>query len=171
PLVDGAIHGDWVLFDIVLVKTLWQAAAIAVVYVSIYLRFVRHAVTEAFREPNIVAARARGIPESTILWRHTGRRVLPMLVLVFGLTLPLYIGTQALVEAIAQDNGIGTLLIDQMSHTLQSGFGFRAVSPGQTPESFYQVTIFLLVLVVLSGELVADILARYLDPRLLRSAR
>ena len=171
PLLDGAIHGDWFFVEIVLLKTLWQALAIAVVYVSIYLRFVRHAVAEAFREPSVVAARARGIPESTILWRHTGRRVLPMLVLVFGLTLPLYIGTQALVEALAQDNGIGTLLIDQMTHTIQSGFGFRAVSPGQSPQSFYQVTIFLLVLLVLSGELLADVVARYLDPRLLRANR
>jgi eukaryotic-like serine/threonine-protein kinase len=171
PLLDGLIHGDWFFVEIVLVKTLWQAVAIAVVYVSIYLRFVRHAVAEAFREPNIVAARARGVPESAILWRHTGRRVLPMLVLVFGLTLPLYIGTQALVEALAQDNGIGTLLIDQMTHTIQSGFGFRGVSPGQTPQSFYQVTIFLLVFVVLAGELLADVVARYLDPRLLRAPR
>jgi peptide/nickel transport system permease protein len=171
PLIDGAIHGDWFFVEIVLLKTLWQAFAIALVYVSIYLRFVRHAVAEAFREPSVVAARARGISESTILWRHTGRRVLPMLVLVFGLTLPLYIGTQALVEALAQDNGMGTLLIAQMTATLQSGFGFRGISPGQTPQSFYQVTIFLLVLLVLSGELVADIVARYLDPRLLRSAR
>jgi len=171
PLLDGAIHQDWTFFGIVALKTLWQALVIALVYVSIYLRFVRHAVAEAFREPNIVAARARGVSESTILWRHTGRRVLPMLVLVFGLTLPLYIGTQALVEALAQDNGMGTLLFAQMTHTLQSGFGFRAVAPGQTPQSFYQVALFLLVFVVLVGELVADVVARYLDPRLLRAPR
>ena len=171
PLLDGAIHGDWYFVEIVFLKTLWQAFAIALVYVSIYLRFVRHAVAEAFREPSVVAARARGISESTILWRHTGRRVLPMLVLVFGLTLPLYIGTQALVEALAQDNGMGTLLIAQMTDTVQSGFGFRGIAPGQTPQSFYQVTIFLLVFLVLAGELLADVVARYLDPRLLRSSR
>ena len=171
PIVDGAVHGNWPFVELVLLKTLWQAFAIAVVYVSIYLRFVRHAVAEAFREPIVVAARARGIPESTILWRHTGRRVLPLLVLVFGLTLPLYLGTQALVESLAQDNGIGGLLVSQMTQAVSSGFGFKSLAPGRTPQSFYQVTIFLLVLVVLAGHLVSDVVARYLDPRLLRAPR
>ncbi len=171
PLVDGALHNDWALVEIVLLKTLWQAFAIALVYASIYLRFVRHAVAEAFRETTVVAARARGISEATILWRHTGRRVLPLLVLVFGLTLPLYIGTQALVESLAQDNGIGTLLISQMTQASSSGFGFKSFTPGRSPQSFYQVTIFLLVLVVLMGHLVSDVIARYLDPRLLRAPR
>ncbi|MCI4340685.1 MAG: ABC transporter permease subunit, partial [Thermoplasmata archaeon] len=171
PLLDGAIHGNWPFVELVFLKTLWQAFAIALVYVSIYLRFVRHAVAEAFREPIVVAARARGIPESTILWRHTGRRVLPLLVLVFGLTLPLYLGTQALVESLAQDNGIGGLLVSQMTQAVSSGFGFRSLAPGRAPQSFYQVTIFLLVLVVLAGHLVSDVIARYLDPRLLRAPR
>jgi outer membrane protein assembly factor BamB len=170
PLVDTAAHGDWPLFGIVLLKTLWQALAIALVYVSIYLRFVRHAVADAYREPNIVAARARGISEPTLLWHHTGRRVLPMLVLVFGLTLPLYLGTQALVEVLAQDNGIGTLLIVQMTHAQSSGFGFQGAT-GTAPGAIYQLVVFLFVVLVLVGELFADVLARYLDPRLLRSAR
>ena len=61
PLVDAALHGDGPYFEVILLKTLWQALAIALVYASIYLRFVRHAVTDAFREPNIVAARSRGV--------------------------------------------------------------------------------------------------------------
>ena len=170
PILDGAIHGDWPFVELVFLKTLWQALAISIVYVAIFLRFVRHAVATAFEEPSVIAARARGISEPTILWRHTGRRVVPMLLLVFGMTLPIYLGTQALVEALANDNGIGTLLISEMTHVASSGFGFHGVNPGQDPQSFYQVTIFLLVLVVLVGNLCADILARYLDPRLLRSA-
>jgi ABC-type dipeptide/oligopeptide/nickel transport system permease component len=111
------------------------------------------------------------VPESTILWRHTGRRIVPLLLLVFGLTLPIYLGTQAVVEALASDAGVGTLLIAEMTHVSQTGFGFHSAYPGQILGNLYQVTIMLLVVIVLLGNLSADILARYLDPRLLRSRR
>ena len=171
PLVDGVLHRDWPFVELVLVKTLWQALAIALVYVTIFLRFARHAVAEAFDEPHVRAARARGVPESTILWRHTGRRIVPLLLLVFGLTLPIYLGTQAVVEALSSDAGVGTLLIAEMTHVSQSGFGFHPAFTGQVVGNLYQVTILLLVVIVLLGNLSADILARYLDPRLLRSRR
>lgn len=166
PLVDGAIHGDWPFVELVLLKTLWQALAIAIVYVAIFLRFVRHAVVEAHAERHVVADRARGISEPTILWRHTGRRVIPLFLLVFGMTLPIYIGTQSLVEALANDSGVGTLLIAEMTRVSGIGFGYSGINPTQHIGSFYQVTIFLLFALVLIGNLCADLLAHYLDPRL-----
>ena len=171
PVLDGILHGDWAFVEVVLVKILWQALAIALVYVAIFLRYARHAVAEAHREAHVVAARARGIDDSTILHRHTGRRVLPLLLLIIGLTLPIYLGTQALVEALANDTGVGTLLLAEMTHVGQSGFGFSATSATQRPANFYQVTIFMLVVLVLLGNLGFDILARYLDPRLARSGK
>ena len=171
PVIDGILHGDWPFVEIVFLKTLWQALIIALVYVAIFLRFARHAVAEASQEPHVLAARARGVSDATILWRHTGRRVIPLFLLVFGLTLPIYLGTQAVVEALANDPGIGTLLISQMTHVTQNGFGFHQLFPAQHPGSLYQVTIFGLVILVLLGNLFADVLARYLDPRLLRTRR
>ncbi len=171
PIVDGMLHGDWPFVEVVFLKTIWQALLIALVYVAIFLRFARHAVASAFRESHIVAARARGVPESTILWRHAGRRVVPLFLLVFGLTLPIYLGTQAVVEALAQDPGVGTLLLSQMTQVTRTGFGFHSVFPAQQAGSLYQVTIFGLVILVLAGNLFADILARYVDPRLLRARR
>lgn len=168
PIVDGAIHGDWPFVEVVFLKTFWQAAIIALVYVAIFLRFARQAVAEAFREPHLRATRSRGVSESSLLWHHTGRRVIPLFLLVFGITLPIYIGTQAVVEALADDPGVGTLLISQMTHVTQSGFGTHALFPAQHPGSLYQVMIFGLVAVVLLGNLLADVAARYFDPRLLR---
>jgi peptide/nickel transport system permease protein len=170
PVIDGAIHGDWAFEQVVIVKTLWQALAIAAVYVAIFLRYARNIVAEAFREPHLNAARARGVDEGTLLWKHTGRRVLPLMLLVFGVTLPIYIGTQALVEAMANDTGVGALLIAEMTKVGSSGFGFSAVSNTHAG-NVYQVTIFILVLVVLFGNLCADVLARYMDPRLGRTSR
>lgn len=170
PLIDGLLHRDWPFEFVVLAKSLLQALVIAVIYVAIFLRYARHTVAEVMAEPHVVAARARGIPDSVILWRHGRARVLPLFVLIFGLTLPAYVGTQALVEALANDNGVGTLLIAQMSRVATNRFGFSGISSTNAPGNFYQVTVFLLLLIVLVVNLFADVVARYLDPRLASKA-
>jgi ABC-type dipeptide/oligopeptide/nickel transport system permease component/outer membrane protein assembly factor BamB len=161
PLIDGIIHQDWDFEALVLVKVLIQALIIAVIYVSIFLRYARNAAAGAAEETYILAARARGVSGRTILWRHLGRRVIPIYLLLFGLTLPIYIGTQALVEAVANDQGVGTLLLVDMTGVRSSGFHIVG-----GVGNFYQVAIFLLLLLVLAGNLFADILARFYDPRL-----
>ncbi|MGI0132640.1 MAG: PQQ-binding-like beta-propeller repeat protein [Thermoplasmata archaeon] len=166
PLVDGALHGAWSFEAIVLGKVALQSFAIAILYAAIYLRFARNAVAAAASASYLTAARARGVPDHDLLWRHTSRRALPVFVLIFGLTLPVYIGTQAVVEAMFSDQGVGTLLLGEMTHVQSTAFGFASASAGFHVGNFYQVTVFLLVLVVLVGNLGADVLARLLDPRL-----
>jgi outer membrane protein assembly factor BamB len=170
PLVDGALHGAWSVELIVLVKTLLQALLIALVYVGIFLRYARHAVVERAQSLPILAARARGVPEGTLLWRHAGREVLPVYFLIFGITLPMYLGTQAVVETLFSDVGLGRVLIVEMLNIQQSGFGFASTAHNPTG-NLYQVTIFLLLLVVLAASLLSDVLTHYLDPRLARGGR
>jgi ABC-type dipeptide/oligopeptide/nickel transport system permease component/outer membrane protein assembly factor BamB len=165
PIVDAALHGAWQAALITATKTVLQAILIAAIYVPLYLRFARHAVAQAAEEPSVVAARARGIPESTIRWHHTGRRVVPIFLLAFAATLPLYIGTQSLVEAMTNDPGVGTLLLTEMTGYLSTGFGFHSAAGTVKPGNFYQVTIFLVVAVVLVASLASEVLSRYLDPR------
>lgn len=169
PLVDSAVHGDWPFFDVVLAKTLLQASLIALVYTAIFLRYARHAAAEHARALSVVAARSRGVPEHRLLWYHTGRRALPEFILLFAITLPVYIGTQAVAEALFSDTGIGNVLLTEMTQVASSGFG---IGHGAAPAgNLYQVTILLLFLAVLGGNLIADVTARYLDPRLLSEGR
>ncbi len=161
PILDALLHRDLPFAVNVLARTLVQALTITVVYVGIFFRYARHAVVEATQERFLVAARARGLTEHTLLWRHAARRVLPVYLLLFGATLPAYVVTQALAEAIFNYTGLGTLLISEFSNVGLSGFGF-----GSGPfANFYQVAIFLLAIVVLVGTFSADVLAHYLDPR------
>lgn len=166
PLVDGLLHGDLAFEGVVLAKTLLQAAAIASVYVAVFLRHARHLVADAAREPHIAAARARGVDERRLLWTHTGRRVLPIFVLLMGLTLPVFIGTQAVVETIFDDPGFGTIFFLELTHLQQTPLGFTGPLAG----NFYQVAVFLLILLVLGATLASDVLARALDPRERRRA-
>jgi outer membrane protein assembly factor BamB/ABC-type dipeptide/oligopeptide/nickel transport system permease component len=171
PLIDAALHGAWGFEFVVLMKTLLQALIIALVYVPIFLRYARHAVVERAQSLPILAARARGVPESTLLWRHTAREVLPVYILLFGVTLPMYIGTQSLLEAMFNDTGVGRVLIVEMTNIRSTGFGIHNANALGAGGNLYQVTIFLLLLVVLVSSLLSDILAHYLDPRLAQAPR
>ncbi len=153
PLVDGVIHQAWKFEEITLLKTLVQASLIAVVYVTIFLRHARSVVLAASEEPYLIAARARGIRERTLLWRHTARRVRPTFLLVFALTLPAYLGTQFAIEAAFLDRGIGYLTL--MTLTGQGGGGLPAL----------QAMMFMVALLILLWLFVVDIIARRLDPR------
>jgi ABC-type dipeptide/oligopeptide/nickel transport system permease component len=95
---------------------------------------------------------------------------LPVYVLIFGITLPLYIGTQALTETLFDDPGVGRVLIAEFTQFRSTGFGISVAQSG-TSGNLYQVTIFLLLLLVLTSSLLADILAHYLDPRLAQDPR
>ncbi|MCI4345451.1 MAG: PQQ-binding-like beta-propeller repeat protein [Thermoplasmata archaeon] len=170
PLVDAAVHTDWSFFVVVLAKTLFQATLIAIVYVAIFLRYARHSAAEHARALSVVAARSRGVPEGRLLWYHTGRRALPEFVLLFAITLPVYIGTQAVAEALFSDPGVGNVLLTEMTQVASSGFGITH-GQGFVAGNLYQVTILFLFLVVLGGNLLADVIARYLDPRLLPEGR
>ena len=153
PIVDALIHDDIPFALNVLVRTLLQGAIIAIAYLAIFFRYARHIVGEAMREPYVAAARARGVPERTVLWRHATHRVIPIYALVFAATLPAYIVTQAIAEVVYNYQGIGTLVM----------FNFSV--GGANVAGFDQVAIFLLAAVVLVSTLVADLISRGLDPR------
>ena len=159
PLIDGALHGAWSFEEIVLVKTLIQAAIIAIIFVSIFLRHSFVVAREASTETHVVAARSRGIPDRTLLWRHTGRRVRSTFLLVFALALPAYLGTQFVVEAVFQDYGLGQLVLLTLTGQVPERQSVVAVLES------WQVMMFLLSIIILAWLLAVDLIARRLDPR------
>ncbi|MGP8159295.1 MAG: ABC transporter permease subunit [Thermoplasmata archaeon] len=153
PLVDGVINQAWTFEEITLIKTLIQAVIIALVYVTIFLRHARSVVRAASEETHLVAARMRGVPEGTLLWKHTARRVTPTFLIVFALTLPAYLGTQFVVEATFLDPGMGFLALSALTN---QGSGSIAA---------LQAMMFLLSLIVIFWLFAVDLLARRMDPR------
>jgi peptide/nickel transport system permease protein len=163
PILDPALQGAWNVEVIALAKLALQALVIAVLFSAIFLRYVRGAIVEAAREAHFTGARSRGVSEGTILWHHLARRALPYYFLAFGLSLPAYIGIQALVEYIFNDRSLGTLILGGLTSSPSTGV-FGSVG-------LFQVALFLVVIAVLVALLVADVMARFLDPRLLRRER
>jgi ABC-type dipeptide/oligopeptide/nickel transport system permease component len=151
PLVDALIHHAWTIALISLTKTLIQATVVAVAYVAIFFRHARSVVRSVREEVHIVGARARGISERTLLWRHAAKRVTPSFFLIFALTIPEYLGVQFAVEAAFTD---------------VNGFGFFAfVTLTQGDLAPLNGLLFILAAFVLVWAFAIDLIAVRLDPR------
>jgi len=164
PLIDSLLHGDLPFFVNVLVRTLIQALAIALVYVGIFLRYARYSVVGLSTAPSFTAAKARGISDRTILWKHVGRRYLALYLLAFAATLPAYVVIQSFAEIAYSDQGIGPIVLFQFVSGFGGAFGSFGFFGSST--ELYSVVVFLLVVFILSFSLVAEVLARLVDPTL-----
>lgn len=150
PLIDGVIHQAWAFEAVTLTKTLIQATVIAIAYVAIFLRHARSLVASASQELHVTAARSRGVSEHTLLWRHTARRVAPTFLIVAAITIPGYLVTQFVVEALFNDPGVGWLTVSALT------YGNLVPIEG---------LVFLLAAFILVAVLVVDLAANRLDPR------
>ncbi len=115
------------------------------------VRFQRAAMIEAFRLEAVRTARAKGLPERVVRWRHAWRNALGPMLALFGLWLPLLVAGSVFVEQIFSWPGLGSLVADAI--------GARD----------YPVLMGATVLVsatIIGGNLLADVLQRWLDPRL-----
>jgi len=114
-------------------------------------RFLRVRLDEVLAEEHIQSARARGVPERSLLWRHALREaVLPVITLV-GLHLPFLIGGAVVVEVVFGWPGMGRVTVE-------------ALWARDYP--VIVATTWLGACAVVLGSLLADVAYRWADPRL-----
>ncbi len=87
------------------------AAATVLVFVLAprVFRFAANLLTEAYASPHVDMARARGVPELTILLAHVLLPAAPQLLALFAASLSMAIGAAIPVEAICDTAGLGRL--------------------------------------------------------------
>lgn len=122
--------------------SLGPAAAVA--------RHARSAVLEAREAEHVRAARARGLPEWEVAWRHVVRNALLPLASLLGLYLPRLMGGAVVLEVIFSWAGMGRLL-------------YRGVLARDYPVVLAATLLFAALVVV--GNLLADLLYAAIDPR------
>lgn len=126
------------------------ALSLAIVLTAVIARHQRAAMVEVRDAPFVRAARARGIPESTLLWRHALRSALVPVLTLAGVILPSLVGGAVLVERVFAWPGMGTTLVEAViarDYHLVVG----AVLTGSVA--------------VVIGTLVADLTLLWADPR------
>ncbi len=113
-------------------------------------RITRSNMLEVLREQYILTARARGLPENRVIYRHALRNAINPLITIFGYQFTALVSGAALVEIIAGWPGLGELMLQAV----------------RSRDQFVVVALVLAggVMLIL-GNLVADILLAVVDPR------
>ncbi len=119
--------------------------------VAIYARLLRSDMVATLQEDFILMAKAKGIPNRRILWRHALRPSSLTLLTVAGLNIGALVGGALIVERIFATGGIGSLIFDAINR--------RQYVPLQ---SFIAVIAVLYVVI----NFFVDVLYRVLDPRI-----
>lgn len=126
------------------------ATVLAIGGIAAQSRFIRATMAETLREDYIRTARAKGLPESDVLYRHALRNSIRPLVTGIGLILPALLSGSVIVESIFAIPGIGRL-------------GYEAVLERDYP--MLVALNFLVAVLVLLGNLISDLLYALVDPR------
>jgi peptide/nickel transport system permease protein len=125
--------------------------ALVIPQVGIWLFWVRSNMLEVLGQDYMRAARARGLREKSVLYRHGLRNALIPLVTIVGLSIPDIFAGALIVENVFAYPGMGRLTITAIGdkdHTLVMG-----------------ITLIFAVLVIV-GNLIADLLYAVADPRI-----
>jgi len=113
-------------------------------------RLTRSAMLEVLREDYVRTARSKGLGERVVISRHALKNALLPVVTVAGLQFGALMGGVILIESIFLIPGVGSLLIDSLQ---------RRDFP------IIQALIMLTAVIVLSINMVVDLLYGWLDPR------
>jgi peptide/nickel transport system permease protein len=142
----GLTVSPWHWFTSLLMPWFVLAATSA----AVYSRVLRGSLIEAMGEDYIRTARAKGLRERRVIFRHGVRSAITPVVTIFGLDLGALLGGAVITETVFNIPGIGRLNLDAINHS-----DFPIV----------QGTVILATLFIVIANIVVDILYAYLDPR------
>jgi peptide/nickel transport system permease protein len=114
-------------------------------------RYQRGSLLEVLREDFVRTARAKGLPESKVIFKHALRNALIPIITIIASILPAAIGGSVIIESIFSIPGIGQL-------------GFESILARDYPVIMAIATISAFLTLV--GILVSDLLYVLVDPRI-----
>lgn len=119
--------------------------------ISLVARITRTSMLDVINQDYIRTARAKGVKENSVIFRHALRNALIPVLTVIGAQLTMVIGGSFIIESIFSINGIGKLLL-------------TAINSRDYPT--IQGTVLVLSFFVCIINLVVDITYAYADPRI-----
>jgi peptide/nickel transport system permease protein len=123
---------------------------LATAFAAIYARFLRANLLDVMGEDYIRTARAKGLGERRVVFKHGLRSAITPIVTIFGLDLGILIGGAILTETVFNIPGIGRLAFD-------------SIQKSDLP--IVQGTVLIAALAIIMMNLIVDILYAFLDPR------
>ncbi|HLY47908.1 MAG TPA: ABC transporter permease [Solirubrobacteraceae bacterium] len=126
-------------------------ASLTLVTYAAFSRYMRSSAIDTLAQDYIRTARAKGLPERLVLWRHLLRNSLISVVTLVGLSVPLIL--------------TGTLIIEQVFNWPGAGLEYYQAALSNDYEVMLGITVLVGVVTVV-GNLIADIGYAILDPRI-----
>jgi peptide/nickel transport system permease protein len=114
------------------------------------IRFTRTFLLEVLRQDYIRTARAKGLPENTIMARHAMRNVALPFVTIIGGTIPTLLTSSVIIENLFNLPGMGRYLV---------------TAAGNLDYPVIQTTTMVFAIITLSSQLIVDLSYAWLDPR------
>ena len=127
------------------------ALTLALFYMATYTRLMRASMLEVYGMDFVRTAKAKGLSNSQIAYRHVlGNSILP-LVSLFGVQIGSVLGGTVVIEVVFGWPGLGTLALDALL---------------QRDINLLMGILFLSSILVVSVNLAVDLLYAWLDPRI-----
>ena len=149
---DLRFEGSWVAKQWDIAQHLFlPALALGLIYIAAYSRLTRASMLEVLESDYVRTARAKGLGERSVLFKHALRNGIIPIVTVMGLQFGAILSGAILVETVFAWPGIGRL-------------AFEAVTERDT--NVLLGVLFLVSLTVIVANLLTDMLYRFIDPRI-----
>jgi peptide/nickel transport system permease protein len=147
----GLPPGEALLTSVLKGRFVLPWIAMALVFIALYSRTTRGNVMEMLQSDAIRTARAKGLPERTVVGKHALRGALPPLVTMLGLDISILLGGTIVIEKVFNLPGLGSYAIEStLSSDIPAVMGVTIVAAA----------------IVLVGNIVVDIAYAFLDPRI-----
>ncbi|WP_028064443.1 ABC transporter permease [Solirubrobacter soli] len=123
---------------------------LAAAFAAVYARFLRGNLIDTLQEDYIRTARAKGLSERRVVFRHGVRAAITPIVTLLGLDIGILLGGAILTETVFNIPGIGR-------------YAYNAIAVSDLP--VIQGTVLFGAFFIVMMSLVVDILYAFIDPR------
>jgi peptide/nickel transport system permease protein len=125
--------------------------SLAIQQIAGWSRYMRSSMLEVLQQDYVRTARAKGLPGSRVLYKHALKNALLPVITLLGLSLPSLLAGAAITESIFSWPGLGLLAVQSV-----------------TTNDFPVVLAIVMIggMMVLLGNLLADVLYGFVDPRI-----
>lgn len=150
PIVDGLLEGNLTYVRSALVHVILPSGALAITTFGIVTRVLRSSLLEIMHANYIRTARAKGLSENTVFYKHGLRHAMIPVVSLSSLVVTWIITGTIFVENIFSYPGMGRYVVQALN--------------GQDYPGILATTV-VFALVIVTANLVADILYAVVDPQ------
>jgi len=127
------------------------ALSLTLVLAAGIARYMRGSMLEVIQQDYVRTARAKGLPEFRVIFRHALRNALIPVVTLVGLYLPILLSGTVFIETVFAWPGMGKAIVDAIV---------------QRDYPVVMATSLIFAVMVVLGNLVADLLYAVVDPRI-----